>query len=116
MMAAAIRFVFQRGGPLSGLRGDELVSYRIPAPPLLKLLRDPRVLIFLLMWFGLNFLFGEFSSSLPGAGENIAWEAHIGGFLAGLFGFAALDPVEASTAAHEEDIHQTEVISEDDQS
>src|SRR5215472_15265513 len=34
MMAAAIRFVFQRGGPLSGLRGEESASYRIPALPL----------------------------------------------------------------------------------
>jgi membrane associated rhomboid family serine protease len=116
MMAAAIRFVFQRGGPLSGLRGEESASYRIPALPLSKLLRDPRVLIFLLMWFGLNFLFGEFSSSLPGAGENVAWEAHIGGFLAGLFGFAAFDPVQASAALHVEEIHQAEVINENDQS
>jgi membrane associated rhomboid family serine protease len=94
MMGAAIRFVFQRGGPLA--RGEEPGSYQIPALPLPHILRDPRVLVFLLMWFGLNFLFGEFSAALPGVGENnIAWEAHIGGFLAGLLGFGLFDPVSA---------------------
>jgi membrane associated rhomboid family serine protease len=27
----------------------------------------------------------------------IAWQAHIGGFLAGLFGFALLDPARTGT-------------------
>jgi membrane associated rhomboid family serine protease len=119
MMGAAIRFVFQRGGPLAGIRGEEPGTYQVPALPLRRIIRDPRVLIFLLMWFGLNFLFGEFSAALPGVGENIAWEAHIGGFVAGLFGFSVFDPVRAlpeRPEQHDQPSDQTEFISQNDQS
>jgi membrane associated rhomboid family serine protease len=97
-MAAAIRFIFQRGGPLGLLRdGDE--AYRVPALPLMASLRDARVLVFLLAWFGCNLLFGVVSIGTPGVDPGVAWEAHIGGFLAGLFGFALFDPVPQSKGA-----------------
>ncbi|MBN8919611.1 MAG: rhomboid family intramembrane serine protease [Rhizobiales bacterium] len=92
-MAAAIRFVFQAGGPLGVLRGEAAGSYRQPAPPLLVVLRDPRVMLFLAMWFGLNLLFGIGSISVGESDQAIAWEAHIGGFLAGLLLFPLFDPV-----------------------
>ena len=91
-MAAAIRFAFQRGGPLRlGANQDE--SYRVPALPLIAVLRDSRVMIFLAVWFGLNLLFGIGSLSIDGGDQAIAWQAHIGGFLAGLLAFALFDPV-----------------------
>ena len=90
MMAAAMRFAFQRGGPLAMGRGEE--SSHVPAASLGAALRDPRVLAFLGIWFGLNVLFGLGSLSLFGGEESLAWEAHIGGFLAGLLLFAAFDP------------------------
>jgi membrane associated rhomboid family serine protease len=34
---------------------------------------------------------------MPGVEQAIAWQAHIGGFLVGLFAFAAFDPVPRST-------------------
>ena len=43
--------------------------------------------------FGSNLLFGLWSSAMPGFDEAVAWEAHIGGFLAGLLLFGAFDPV-----------------------
>jgi len=94
-MAAAMRFAFQRGGPLGALRSDDDDAYRVPATPLSAMLRDPRVLVFLAVWFGVNLLFGLGAVAIPGE-ENIgiAWEAHIGGFLAGLLGFALFDPVQ----------------------
>jgi membrane associated rhomboid family serine protease len=95
-MAAAIRFAFQRGGPLRLLGNTEDGSYRVPALPLTAVLRDGRVLMFLLVWFGLNLLFGLGSIGLDGDEQAIAWQAHIGGFLAGLIGFAAFDPVKAA--------------------
>jgi membrane associated rhomboid family serine protease len=95
-MAAAIRFAFQRGGPLRILGNTQDEAYRVPALPLTAVLRDPRVLIFLAVWFGLNLLFGLGSIGLDGGEQAIAWQAHIGGFLAGLIGFAAFDPVKAS--------------------
>jgi len=100
-MAAAMRFAFQPGGPL-GLFGRDEASYRVPAVPLATALRDRRVLIFLLVWFGLNALFGMNLFAMPGVGveQGVAWQAHIGGFLAGLLAFAAFDPVRSPTRSH----------------
>jgi membrane associated rhomboid family serine protease len=94
-MAAASRFAFQRGGPLEMWR-DRAEACRVPAAPLSVSLRDARVIAFLLVWFGVNILFGVFSMGMPGVEQAIAWQAHIGGFLAGLLAFAAFDPVPAA--------------------
>ncbi len=91
-MAAAMRFVFQRGGPLGLLRGADESAYRVPAIPLSGVLRDPRVLLFLVVWFGINILFGLGSFPITGSEQPVAWQAHIGGFLAGLFLFSWFDP------------------------
>ena len=93
-MAGAMRFAFQRGGPLNFRRSGDTTVYRVPAIPLSGVLRDPRVLAFLVVWFGINILFGLSSLSIPGAAADqvVAWEAHIGGFLAGLFLFSWFDP------------------------
>ncbi len=93
-MGGAMRFAFQPGGPLNFLRTGEDADYRVPAIPLTGVLRDPRVLIFLGVWFGINLLFGATSLSIAGAGagEVVAWQAHIGGFLAGLLLFSWFDP------------------------
>jgi len=94
-MAGAIRFAFQRGGPLTMFRREDPAAYLVPAAPLSVALRDPRILVFLLAWFGLNLLFGVGSVSLPGGEQSIAWQAHIGGFVAGLVLFSLFDPVPA---------------------
>ena len=97
-MAAAIRFVFQAGGPLGVFRGAEAPVYHVPAVPLREALRDPRILAFLGVWFGLNALFGIGSVSLLGVDQPVAWEAHIGGFLAGLLLFPIFDPIAQTNA------------------
>jgi membrane associated rhomboid family serine protease len=94
-MAAAMRFVFQRGGPLGLLRNRDEKAYHVPAAPLGAMLRDPRVLAFLLVWFGVNILFGMGTVAMPGMQQSVAWQAHIGGFLTGLLAFAIFDPVRA---------------------
>jgi membrane associated rhomboid family serine protease len=94
-MAAAMRFVFQAGGPLGLWRARDDAAYFVPAAPLAVALRDPRILAFLAVWFGLNLLFGLGSVAIPGAEQAIAWQAHIGGFMAGLVLFALFDPVAA---------------------
>jgi membrane associated rhomboid family serine protease len=91
-MAGAMRFVFQRGGPLGFLRERDDAAYRVPALALTGLLRDPRVVIFVVVWFGINLLFGLVSLPIGGNDQPVAWEAHIGGFLAGLFLFSLFDP------------------------
>jgi membrane associated rhomboid family serine protease len=92
-MAAAMRFAFQRGGPLVA-RYNERTDH-VPAAPLGAALRDSRVLAFLGVWFGLNMLFGLGSVPLFDGEQSLAWQAHIGGFLAGLLLFAAFDPRRA---------------------
>ncbi len=93
-MAAAFRFVFQHGGPLSLLRvNQDADAYRMPAASLSATLRNPRFLLFVGAWIGLNALFGLGSVPLGQAGQEIAWQAHLGGFLAGLLLFNTFDPV-----------------------
>jgi len=91
-MAAAMRFVFQHGGPLGMLRETSDDAYRVPAASLWATLRDPRFLLFLAVWLGLNALFGLGTVSLGEEGQEIAWQAHVGGFFAGLLLFNAFDP------------------------
>lgn len=89
-MAAAIRFVFELGGPLGAFRRSDQGAYYVPAQPLADCFRNQQVLVFVGVWFGLNLLFGLMGG---GAESSIAWQAHIGGFVAGLALFPFLDPV-----------------------
>jgi len=104
-MAAAMRFAFQRGGPLNPFgpfRGHDEAAYRVPATPLSVMLREPRLIVFLIVWFGVNLFFGLGFVSVPGEGDMpIAWEAHIGGFLAGLVCFVLFDPVQHDASSEE---------------
>jgi membrane associated rhomboid family serine protease len=94
-MAAATRFAFQRGGPLSFVGAND-DAYRVPAMPLAAALRDRRIVLFLGLWFALNIVFGLGTLAMPGIDEQqVAWQAHIGGFLAGLLLFPLFDPVVA---------------------
>lgn len=93
-MAAAMRFVFQPGGPVSHWRDRSDAAYRVPSASLVATLRDPRFLLFLGVWLALNALFGLGTISFgAAAGQEIAWQAHVGGFFAGLILFDAFDPV-----------------------
>lgn len=92
--AAALRFAFQ-SGVFAGVRPASQAAFSAPAEPLLRCLSDPRILAFVLVWFAMNFLFGVGGIVLPGNQPSIAWEAHIGGFLAGLILFAVIDPVRS---------------------
>jgi membrane associated rhomboid family serine protease len=106
-MGAAARFVFQPGGPLGGQiggRGDRDDELRRPALSLWRTLRDRRSLPFILLWFGSNFLFGA-GGVMPGMGsETVAWQAHIGGFLAGLLLFGWFDPATTPIQAEPEPV------------
>ena len=96
-MAAAMRFVFQQGGPLGAFRaaGENTDGYRVPATPLFATLTDLRFLLFLVVWLGLNALSGVGAVPIGvEEGQEIAWQAHIGGFFAGLFLFNLFDPVD----------------------
>ena len=93
-MAASIRFAFAQGSFLSFRRPRDVDSAaQVPALPLFQALRNPQVLIFLGVWFGINIVFGLGSIAIGSAAQSIAWQAHIGGFLAGLVLFSLFDPV-----------------------
>jgi membrane associated rhomboid family serine protease len=95
-MAAAIRFAFVQGSFLSFGRGDADAAARVPALSLSRALRNPRVLGFLGVWFGVNIIFGVGSIAIGADGASIAWQAHIGGFFAGLLLFSLFDPIPRS--------------------
>lgn len=101
-MAAAIRFAFVKGSFLSFSRGDADAAAKVPALSLARALRNPRVLAFLGVWFGVNIIFGLGSISIGTEGVSVAWQAHIGGFFAGLLLFSLFDPVPG-TSAHAAD-------------
>lgn len=106
VMAAAARFVFQPGAPLGESLGfaavavsesmtnpaSEEFAYRLPALPIRRILSNRSALSFLLFWFLANFLFGAVPASAGIENAAIAWQAHIGGFLVGLFAFRWFDP------------------------
>jgi membrane associated rhomboid family serine protease len=92
MMAAAVRFMY---APVryDAWTGRELEPHERPRQSLRIFLADKRVLMFLGVWFGVNLVTGLASGSLGVTSAAIAWEAHVGGFLAGLALFPLLDPV-----------------------
>lgn len=92
-MAAAIRFAFAQGSFLSFGRGDADAAARVPALPLTRALQNPRVLAFLAVWFGINIIFGMGSVAIGAEPGSVAWQAHMGGFMAGLLLFSLFDPV-----------------------
>jgi membrane associated rhomboid family serine protease len=93
LMAGSLRFIFQIGGPLAMFRTDDEEAYRVPAAPLAVVLRDSRIIALVVVWFGINLLFGVGASAFPGIEQSVAWKAQIGGFVAGLTLFALFDPV-----------------------
>lgn len=100
-MAAAARFAFQPGGPLSRhQRGRGEAAFTQPAATLSEMWRDPTVLAFLGLWLAVNVIFGI--ASLPfagGDGGDVAWQAHIGGLIAGVLLFPLFDPFRVRRAA-----------------
>ena len=88
-MAAALRFTFfARGGP----PGQVPDFAHVPLASLTEVLRDGRVMGFIVFWLVLNAYFGMNAVSFgSGPDGEIAWEAHIGGFLCGLLVFGFFD-------------------------
>jgi membrane associated rhomboid family serine protease len=83
-MAATARFAFSGGlGGFSALQS----SHYGRCLTLVELRYNQQAMIFLGIWLVLNLVFG-----LTGGG-TIAWEAHLGGFVAGLLVFPYHDPL-----------------------
>jgi membrane associated rhomboid family serine protease len=87
MMGAAARFGFRID------RSAEKPAFSGRPLPVMFVLRLRPVVTFLAIWMGINLLSGLFGL-VPGEEGTIAWEAHVGGFLAGFFGIGAFIPAE----------------------
>jgi len=79
MMGAAARFGFAMQ------RSHGRAAFAGPALPVVDVLRSRSVMTFLAVWMVANLVTGLIGVG-PGPEANIAWEAHIGGFMAGFFG------------------------------
>lgn len=55
-----------------------------------QLASNRQAAVFLAVWLGLNILLGVFPQAV-GISDAVAWEAHMGGFLAGLLSFGFFD-------------------------
>ncbi|MDZ4842293.1 MAG: rhomboid family intramembrane serine protease [Hyphomicrobium aestuarii] len=92
LMAAALRLMFSAADAVPmRLAGDLMrrATPLIPLKPLRGALADPRIQTTTGLWFAINLL-AAFGLGTP-ADAAIAWEAHIGGYVAGLFLFGAFD-------------------------
>jgi membrane associated rhomboid family serine protease len=92
LMGAALRFIFQPGGPLgaSGVTGFDAVE-AVPSASLAGMLADRRARLFLVAWLVTNFVFGAFARPLGLSDMPVAWIAHLGGFFAGILLFPLFD-------------------------
>lgn len=91
--AAALRFVFQMGGPLGAMQAGEASAWRVPALGLADMVRNGPIMGLTAVWITMNVLFGAANLPIPGSEGQIAWQAHLGGFAAGLLLFRLFDPV-----------------------
>jgi membrane associated rhomboid family serine protease len=91
-MAAALRVVFGERRRGEGGRFD---FTRSALPSLTESLTDPRMILIIAIWAGLNLVFGLGTVTMGGVEGEIAWEAHVGGFLFGLLFYGFFDRVGA---------------------
>ena len=92
-MGAASRFIFSQYG--GGRRFDPNAR----AMSLVESFSTKGFLVFFLVWMGMNYFVGAGFIDLTGQNSLIAWQAHIGGFLAGVFVFGFLDPANRKRTA-----------------
>ncbi|MEO3385712.1 rhomboid family intramembrane serine protease [Mesorhizobium sp. CAU 1741] len=85
MMGAAARFGFRID------RSAGKAAFDGPVRSIMAVFRSRAVVTFLLVWFAVNLVMGLGFGGSEGGGE-IAWEAHIGGFLAGFLLIRLFDP------------------------
>lgn len=98
IIAGAALFVFESSGPLARFGFDHSVEAlrAIPRRPAHKVLSSGPAMMFVGVWLGLALLMGFLGVGGTMETQNIAWEAHIAGFVAGILLFRRFDPgVEA---------------------
>ena len=87
---AAARFVFSQGLRMD-MMGDDARVRALPALSLAGMVQNRQAMTFVILWFVTNWLFGAAVVPFADDDSSVAWEAHIGGFIAGLVLFPLLD-------------------------
>lgn len=90
-LGAACRFILVPGRSIQA-------QIMAPARTLLGALTERSVLVFVGIWFAINWFFGAGILAVPGQSAAVAWQAHMGGFAVGFIGFALFDPVPRNQA------------------
>lgn len=92
-MGSAVRFVFRPNDEPQRLFDHRALNeaFRQPALSLRQTFTTKTALIFIVFWFVTDLLFGIFPALGGVSNAAIAWQAHIGGFLAGLLLFPVFD-------------------------
>jgi len=83
-------------GAVSAFMGAAIRLNRDVTQPVLGLMQSFKnrgFVAFLLIWFGFNLLVGLQPGLIGAEGVQIAWQAHMGGFLTGLLAFNLFDPL-----------------------
>jgi membrane associated rhomboid family serine protease len=92
MIAAAIPIMYARGVGLTTMTEQQIKRIHPLSP--LQILKNSQAMIFSVMWLGLT-VFTATSQYFTGTAfleeRVIAWEAHLGGFIAGFIAFYLLD-------------------------
>ena len=89
-MAAAVPLMYASPGGLRQSLQSDLTDVRALKP--LELLQRRDALVFLAIWLVVTLLSGATGVIEGGETVNIAWDAHLGGFIGGLIAFYLLDP------------------------
>ena len=85
LMGAAFRFLFRSFGHGGRFHAGA------PLMPLAETLRDRRILMAVAAWTALNVLLAMWAGPMFTEAGGIAWEAHLGGFYAGLLLYGFFD-------------------------
>jgi membrane associated rhomboid family serine protease len=93
MMGAASWFMFAQ--PTWMLEGRLTEPHERPRERIGGIFANRQVVLFLVVWFAINYFSAVFAQPLGVTDTSIAWEAHVGGFLAGFFLFPVFDPIPA---------------------
>lgn len=88
LMGAACRFAFPAGGGY-----DRNFGHLYPRQSIVAALSNRTVLIFTAMWLFGNLLVAFGLTLVGGSSADIAWDAHIGGYLFGFLLFGPFDPI-----------------------
>ena len=102
-MGAATRFVFRPSREPIGRLANRDDAFRLPALTLRQVFTTRNALVFIVFWFVTNTLFGLFPALSGVSDAPIAWQAHMGGFLAGFLLFVIFDPARPVASLDHED-------------